>query len=433
MKAHNNINIISSSDSMTTNPESADLFLVDLKLDARLKPTSMNSYDASTVSTQKLVSGLVAKETYAIGSCGKDDLVYYPGDLGFFGCVFEAWKNHWNLRTRPEDWWGPVAQKIAKAVDEAAKNSFSDEKVRSLFVSHEGKQVISVNLPSYTIYDSNYDVLFSQFSSQIEKRIKVPKYAQAMQNDFDSSGPAHKIASQINLMASMQQFFEYRMCAFGCGLRGLEMIGSLEDWDSLVTKLKEVREILEPIKDEIHLSFHLSDAWCRNENSDSWWNHVLNIFENLANTRKNPNDPKVAEFWINILMDTTGTSYVGGGGSMPGKPVQVKAYDGWLVKFLTGADKILAEQLTDKRDNYIKKELRGWNSVPMKVCLTWCTPSVEGSSTLVAGIVGYKVHSGLGQQHVQSETKELEDEQVPSVEANHMWAMLLPPDSELRG
>jgi hypothetical protein len=434
-----------------------DHVLVDLKLDGRLKPMSATEFakhaPKSMTSKHLVDSCLLVDEslskgesrTHAIGSGRADDQIYYPGDLGLFGCVFEAWKNHWILRTRPEDWWNPIARRVAKAVDDAAKGESGEfgfprrgsEKVRELFVSHEGKQNIAIDLPAYTIYDADYNDLFSAFGSQIENRIKCPEYASCMQNDFASSGPEHKISSQINLMASMQEFFTFEMCLMGCGLRGLEMAGSVEDWDSLSIKLKKLRDILKPIQDATRLR-------------DEWWDSVLDVYQNLAHTRKNPNgDPAVAKFWINILMDTTGTKYVGGGGSMPGEPVEVAAYDGWLIRFLTGNDKIIAEDLKNGGAKYLRAKLSGWNEVPMKVSLTWCKPPVVDESTLVAGIVGYKLHNGgtstkgssnrmISAKHGSSQQSEEGDDDtdngdvVPSVEPHHMWAMLLAPSSPLR-
>ena len=63
----------------------------------------------------------------------------------------------------------------------------------------------------------------------------------------------------------------------------------------------------------------------------------------------------------------------------------------------------------------------------MKVSLTWCSPPISDESTLVAGMVGFKVHKG-------EESDEIETcEAVPSVQPHHMWAMMLPPNSPIRG
>ena len=61
----------------------------------------------------------------------------------------------------------------------------------------------------------------------------------------------------------------------------------------------------------------------------------------------------------------------------------------------------------------------------MKVSLTWCDLSDE--STLVAGMMGFKVHKGG-----KKDQKE-DGEVVPSVQPFHMWSMLLPPESPVRG
>lgn len=66
-----------------------------------------------------------------------------------------------------------------------------------------------MNLTARYIEEANYDDLFQQFSDQLEKSIKVPKFATVMQNDFSTTSGPHKIASQINLMGSLQEFFEY--------------------------------------------------------------------------------------------------------------------------------------------------------------------------------------------------------------------------------
>jgi hypothetical protein len=236
----------------------------------------------------------------------------------------------------------------------------------------------------------------------------VPEYAETMQNDFGSSSPTHVIGSQVNLMASMQQFFTYEMRCFGCGLRGFEMEGTVEDWAMLDTKFNKLMEILKPIKYQAGIH-------------GSWSDHISKVYKMLALTRKDPDDPEVAKWWNNILCDTTGTKYVGGGGSMSGRPVEVDAYNGWLVQFLTGDDEIFAEDLKgDGEDSEsIHKALTGFNQVPMKFTLTWCDPVRSDMSTLIAGMVGYKVIEG-------------DIDAVPSVQPHHMWAMLLHPNSTVR-
>jgi Domain of unknown function (DUF4419) len=337
---------------------------------------------------------------YAIGSSSKTNFSYRC-EMGLFECVKEVWANHWNLRTSPEDWWFPVACQIAKAIDKAAKSKWSGEKVRNLFVSHQGKQEIKVEVPVFTIYQVDYHKLFSSISSAIEARIKVPEFATQMQNDFSTTTPSQKIASQVNLMASVQEFFSYETGICGCGIKGLEMLGSQADWDHLVEKLRAVEKQLSPISSEIRLG-------------EKWFRHVEYVFHNIAQSYSNPESTEVTKFWADVLCVGKGWEYgpSGFGGH------EVEAYNGWLIEFLTRRESL---RMKDLRSLETLQELRGLNSVPMKVSLTYRQPVVSDESELRAGIMGFLLVE-----------PEMTFNHVPALQPNHMWAMMLPPQSPLR-
>jgi len=366
---------------------------VDLALPRNKKPTALDTY---SFAKPEMVDKLI--HNYAIGSSKPNQKVFFRDDLGLFQTVYEAWKNHWNLRTSPEDWWFPVACRIAKAIDEAAK---WNDKVRKHFVPHQEKENICVDVDVFTIYDVDYDSFFALVASEIESRIKVPKYANAMQNDFSTSTGTHHIESQINLMASMQEFFSYEMGLCGCGIKGIEMLGKQEDWDRLVPKLRQLKEQLEPILSEIYLG-------------DDWFNHVEHVFSKLANTYSANDKSKqmVTNFWANIFMVGEGWKYgpSGFGGH------KVDDYNGWLVQFLTGHKSIHQEDFFGMEN---KEKLKGLNTVPMKVTMKFKTPPVSDQSELVAGIMGFQLHQDTFNN-------------VPSLQPHHMWALKLPLNSPVR-
>ena len=429
-----------------------DHVLIDLHLDARLTAKHAPHPRQKEKGVQKkklkpLVESLFPGKTYTIGSHNTNDdgdvEVCFPGDLGLFGCVYEAWKNHWILRTRPEDWWFPVALHIARAVKEATMEGASgrigypggNEKVRELFREYPGKIDLSVSLDTDTLRDVHYKELFNTLSAKIKETIQVPEYAHLLQNDFGTSGQPEMLASRINLLASMQSVSVYTCYHHhACGLRGLEMRGTVEDWERLQLKLTGLREILQTVQGETGLC-------------DNWWNHVAYVFQYLAKTRRNPNDPSLPKFWINILRDTTDQDWIGGSGGMAlchGEG-EAKAYDGWLIRFLTGKDRLMPKYI-----QRVDCNLSGWNQVPMQINMlasdtTSATMSEE--ATVIAGIMGFIVHNYEGDEQdrasiclrlfsvlnscnrsVAVETTEM----VPSVEPYHMWAMLLPTDSSLQ-
>lgn len=381
---------------------------IDLRLPRHKRPSDLKKL--SYYSKPQTVKGMFSKEhrdtSYAIGSSTSGEKVYYEQDLGLFQSVYEAWKNHYNLRTSPEDWWFPVACKIAKAVDKAAKSTGSEgQKVRDLFVDHEGKEKICVDVNVFTLDQVDPDAFFSAMSSQIASRIKVPEYAEAMQNDFSTSATTYRIASQINLMASMQEFFSYEMGMCGCGIKGLEMLGKQEDWDKLAKKLRLLKKQLNPIQDCL--------CW---ELDEDWWSHVEHVFNKLAATyaaRSNHQLSQVADFWANAFMIGDGWKYGPSGMNRH----TAKEYNGWLVKFLTGYESILEEDFFEGRN---LKRLRGLNSVPMKITKKYLEEEISDDANLTAGIMGFEIH--------------MEDtfNGVPSLQPHHMWALELPTNSPLR-
>jgi len=127
-----------------------------------------------------------SRKSFAIGMPPGSHKMHYC-ELGLFDGIKEAWENHWNLWTCPEDWWFMVHCRIAKAIDKAAKRN--NKGIHEHFVSHEGKEMILIQVPSYTIYDIDYDMLFGAFSSELERRIKVPQFARSMQSDFSTTTP----------------------------------------------------------------------------------------------------------------------------------------------------------------------------------------------------------------------------------------------------
>ncbi|CAJ1940168.1 unnamed protein product [Cylindrotheca closterium] len=109
------------------NPTASNkLLIVNLKFDDRLQPTPLQEFRKKSppqIPAKSVLNVLrdgpsSAKLSHAVGSAKNDELLHFRyASFGLFGAVYEAWLNHWALCTTPEDWWFPVALKIAKAVD----------------------------------------------------------------------------------------------------------------------------------------------------------------------------------------------------------------------------------------------------------------------------------------------------------------------------
>lgn len=318
--------------------------------------------------------------------------VHCKGDTGLFGTIFEVWANHWNLRTTPEDWWLPVITWVATLVDAHA----DDPAVRALFVgSQQGKKELVVELPSFSIYDSDYNYLFAAFSDAIGKNILVPGYVDAVSADFSTSEAAHRISSQITLMKSFQKYFDYTMRMCGCGIKALEMTGTEADWSKLLSKLSALRTLLKPLEDILRL--------------DRFFSLTEEVFVNLHRTFNG--DPAMQRWWADVLIQ--GKEYEYGPSGM--RRGEVDAYNGWLVPFLTGGahTALKASGLTSGK---YAEALSCLSSCPMKIIDV--PRSITGMSAVVGGMLGYQIVPGTTA--------------TPTLSPVHGWCLMLPSTSRLR-
>jgi len=209
-----------------------------------------------------------------------DDSFYFDLDWGFFSTILACYNNHWVLRTSPDDWWNVIVKVVANAVD----TNGNDTPVRNFFVDHQGKKTIAVILPDQ-LDNVDYSWLFHQFSEGIRSMIKVPGYVDLMEADFSTTGRNQLLASQIMVMSSMQKYFDYCMMTL-CGIPGVEMRGTEQDWIKMIAKTKQLEDLLAPIMKNIGLKKwfrktiimlrKLLDTFQGNPDT-KWWSHILSF------------------------------------------------------------------------------------------------------------------------------------------------------------
>ena len=113
--------------------------------------------------------------------------------------------------------------------------------------------------------------------------IKTPGYVDVMQADFTTTTPQQLISSQVMLMSSLQKNFSY---SFGtlCGIPGVDMKGTKEDWEKLVEKTEALEKILSTVMEDVELGdwfrstkqilSKLLDTFHGNPDKE-WWGHIL--------------------------------------------------------------------------------------------------------------------------------------------------------------
>ena len=298
---------------------------------------------------------------------GSNEEVWYDLDWGFFSAILACYNNHWVLKTSPDDWWNVVVRNVAQIIDEKGELA----NIRSFFVDHQGKKPITI-ATNATLDRTDFSWLFTQFSDEIRKNVKTPGFVDLMQADFSTTTPQQLVTTQIMLMASMQKYFDYTF-ATCCGIPGVEMVGTSQDWEKLLDKLQVLHSLLQPIMRDLGL--------------ESWFSKSKDIFKNLLNTY-NGNVDK--EWWDHILSWNVRR----GSG-------RVSKWSGWISDFFMYG----GYKPTDFSSGIV--------SVPLKIQDNNGIP-VEDTGVLVAGTVGFTVEDGS---------------RAPTVSAKQGWCLLMPKDS----
>ena len=305
-----------------------------------------------------------------VPALGSTENIYSFGNCGLFAAIITAYNNHWKLRTSLDDWWFCVIKRVACAIDKNAEK----ESVRKMFVDHEGKKTIEVEVPYTSIYSADYSWFFDQIAKGIQENVKIPEFVDGVTADFSTTTAVQKIVSQITLMYSVQKYFDYKAMYF-CGIPAVEMLGTEDDWSKLQSKLKVLRTLLEPIENDLGLS-------------SEWWDLVEKVFRELLSTYQGRPDK---EWWSHII------SYQNRFGSGE------HGYRGWITDFLE-----MTTRLVD-----IDEMSSGLVSVPL--ILEHAVFCVKDNATLVAGMLGFTLHT--------DEAKEL------SVQPFQGWSLLLSEES----
>jgi len=310
---------------------------------------------------------------------GSVEEIYSKNNSGFFETVLMAYNHHYNLRTSPEDWWYCVIRRVALAID----NNSSKDSVRKMFVEHEEKKTLTVEVPEWPLSNVNFSSFFDRMSEEIAKHVKVPEYVDAITANFSSTTNVQRIVSQITLMSSLQEFFEYEM-QLCCGIPAIEMFGTEADWQKLLKDLKVLKTILLPIMNDIELT-------------KQWWSLAEEIFSKLLDTYRGTPDKK---WWSHII--TYNAMFGSGFREHPELPPD---YSGWIVEFLEGRVGLHECQFTS-----------GLVSVSLKIVDG--IKGVEDTAAFVAGMVGMTVDEKTVNNR-------------PSVQPFQGWALMLPPNSLL--
>lgn len=138
-----------------------------------------------------------------------------------------AFATHRPLTLSPDIIWLTIAQGLANHIN------LNAEKLRHVFVPHQGQKVLTVQRDAFVkgSPENPWEDVFTEFSAHIKASIGERNHT-ALVPHFSTTGPIEKAAFELVLMDAMKSYFSYTLETF-CGIPEIELLGTVEDWKSI--------------------------------------------------------------------------------------------------------------------------------------------------------------------------------------------------------
>jgi hypothetical protein len=154
----------------------------------------------------------------------------------FIYVFHRAYCLHGSVVLRPDDVWLTIASGLMQLIN------LNPELYRDVFVQHKGTENLHVSKdgkPWAKVIDMWTDLIAGKIGDDL---------AALFTCSFTTTTPTDKIASKITLMGTVQAYFTYS-CSTRCGIRGIELDGTLEDWQDIHDRTERLLKLF-PIMEQ---------------------------------------------------------------------------------------------------------------------------------------------------------------------------------------
>lgn len=167
-----------------------------------------------------------------IESCEQsDESIIRSKGHGFVNTVHRSFADHYPLVISPDDIWLLAVQGLSNCVNE------DPEGFRNIFVKHEGKQLIRIIRNEFIRGNINnhWEGCFEEFAQKIKGYIG--EQYDKISCKFSTTTDVISAANNVAIMDVVKNYFEYRVRTM-CGIPSIELSGTSEDWEKLLSKLE---------------------------------------------------------------------------------------------------------------------------------------------------------------------------------------------------
>lgn len=193
---------------------------------------------------------------------------------GFYDAFVYAYNNHGDVKITPDDVWITIMLYFKEYVNSNA------EKLRTKFVSHEGKKELTVITENETD-ESQWDEFFAKIIEAI-KYNTTESVVEKLKSDFSTTTRFEEIISTSTIMDTFKEYFSYGRFIPMCGIQNIWMKGTLDDWIKIKTKLLGLKEFdldkkLSKYVDELTPIINKFIDTYQNKVDVDFWNKIINF------------------------------------------------------------------------------------------------------------------------------------------------------------
>jgi hypothetical protein len=153
---------------------------------------------------------------------------YHPGADSFVRGAVEAWAQHQHLVLRPDEVWFTILTQMNFYMNAHG----DDPEVRSVFVSHQGKNNIHIEGKSWM-------QVLAGFKNEIQRRVKTDWLLDWILPKFSTSTANDEMTANVLMMGLMQSYFTFS-ASITCGLPSVTLLGEARDWERLAEKMERL-------------------------------------------------------------------------------------------------------------------------------------------------------------------------------------------------
>jgi hypothetical protein len=259
----------------------------------RIINSSFSDLDHTTISQ------LSSKANNFSGSDTSSQVIPYGN--GFVEGVIRAFEQDLHLVLRPDDVWLAIITQFSFYVNANV------EAVRHLFVAHEGKKALKVDIRPTPVEAIDFGSFAQQMTLLIHANVKDPKLREWAMPNFTTTTDNDKSVAAIVMMGTLQKYFEYILCG-GCGFPSVTLLGERADWEEILRRVEKLPSY--------------------GEQPATWAKLLIPVIKRMVVSFWLPESKEIKEFWLK----TVHSNGEDGSGSR-------KTLSGWITAFCFWSEK----------------------------------------------------------------------------------------------